>query len=289
MVNRLLPAPPPTVNAWSLNQLIENNPPVESNDEVVPSLTSPLISPEDSSPFTPHSAPPLTKRKSNKKNSGSVMIRIGKNTTIKKPTKFPQNQGNIKGGTGAYKYKIATRTDNYHYTNPSIVYPMDTSRDESESSPIQEQTSEGQFTSPLQTQLSSPIEYEGPVSPLEGQFPLVYPSPFPIPVFPIYPIYEYYPEVQSPKSSKHDIIKRQLEYYFSTENLCKDLYLRSLFNPIDGSVKLQDLIQFNRLKNLTKNGTDITLLIDAISDIDSLQLLENEPRVRLKNWRDWVN
>ncbi|RLV94927.1 hypothetical protein JA1_001396 [Spathaspora sp. JA1] len=247
MVDRLLPAPPPTINAWTLNQLIENNTTSTTNstsDEEIPQvLTSPPISQEYLPQFesTPHSAPPITKRKPNHNGASSIMVRIGKNTTIKKPTR--SQSGNIKGGMGAYKYKI--RNGYHHYiNNPTQIYSDD---NEEYQNGIDEESTASQ-------------------SPIEGQ--ILYsppPIPFTIPIFPIYPVFDYYTspvEVKPKSSSNHDIIKRQLEYYFSTENLCKDRYLRSLFDPNDGSVKLADLIQFNRLKILTKNGTNFPLLIE---------------------------
>ena len=54
-------------------------------------------------------------------------------------------------------------------------------------------------------------------------------------------------------------IKKQLQYYFSTENLCKDTYLRSLFDKSDGKLAVKALVEFNRLKVLTHDGKYVEL------------------------------
>ncbi|KAI5952912.1 LARP4 [Candida jiufengensis] len=87
---------------------------------------------------------------------------------------------------------------------------------------------------------------------------------------------------------KKSTIKKQLEYYFSTENLCKDTYLRSLFDLKDGKIELLKLLKFKRLQILTSNGKYNYLIIEVINEIEILELLDNNKFLRLKNWQNWI-
>jgi hypothetical protein len=55
------------------------------------------------------------------------------------------------------------------------------------------------------------------------------------------------------------------EYYFSVENLCKDLYLRRQMDN-EGYVLLSEIAQFNRVKHIT---TDIRLVSGPTSSLMS--------------------
>ena len=88
--------------------------------------------------------------------------------------------------------------------------------------------------------------------------------------------------------TKKENIKRQLMYYFSTENLCKDVYLRSLFNKYDGKLEVAKLMSFNRLKILTQNGRYGNLLVEAAHELPFLELLENDRYIRLTTWERWI-
>ncbi|KAJ1547602.1 hypothetical protein HK405_005419 [Cladochytrium tenue] len=45
-------------------------------------------------------------------------------------------------------------------------------------------------------------------------------------------------------------IRRQVEYYFSIENLCRDLHLRAQMSPVSGAVPLRVVAGFSRVRNL---------------------------------------
>ncbi|KAJ3034223.1 component of La ribonucleoprotein [Rhizophlyctis rosea] len=45
-------------------------------------------------------------------------------------------------------------------------------------------------------------------------------------------------------------IRLQIEYYFSIDNLCHDIFFRRQMNPVDGTVALSLVIGFNRVKTL---------------------------------------
>ena len=78
-------------------------------------------------------------------------------------------------------------------------------------------------------------------------------------------------------------IKTQLEYYFSVENLCRDIYLRLNMNN-EGWIDLSFIAGFNRVKILT---IDQELLADVLINECSL-LIEYNPETRqLRKREDW--
>lgn len=76
----------------------------------------------------------------------------------------------------------------------------------------------------------------------------------------------------------------QLEYYFSVENLCKDLFLRRQMNSA-GWIPLTVLADFNRLKVLT--GGDYNLFLEATKWAPSVEVAGDKVRTR-SNWELWV-
>jgi hypothetical protein len=65
------------------------------------------------------------------------------------------------------------------------------------------------------------------------------------------------------------LVKRQIEYYFSDENLENDLFLRSKLDVETGFVPLLVIASFNRVKLLT---TDFNLIIESIRNSDIVEL-----------------
>jgi lupus La protein len=61
-------------------------------------------------------------------------------------------------------------------------------------------------------------------------------------------------------------IAKQVEYYFSDVNLCKDRFMQEQLKKNDNCVKLSMLLTFARLAKLTK-AEDV--LIDALKDVES--------------------
>lgn len=82
-------------------------------------------------------------------------------------------------------------------------------------------------------------------------------------------------------------IKTQLEYYFSVENLCRDIYLRLNMNP-EGWIDLSFIAGFNRVKILT---VDQDLLVDVLIN-ECAALIEFSPESRQlrkrEEWTLWV-
>ncbi|KAG7192809.1 uncharacterized protein KQ657_001264 [Scheffersomyces spartinae] len=90
--------------------------------------------------------------------------------------------------------------------------------------------------------------------------------------------------------TRRETIKKQLKYYFSIENLCKDIYLRQQFNHKTGGIKIDTLLNFNKIKCII--GNDKRLLISIIRDQCSefLELIDDvgDQEVRIYNWQPWV-
>lgn len=96
-------------------------------------------------------------------------------------------------------------------------------------------------------------------------------------------------------------VARQIEYYFSAENLAKDNYLRSQFTE-DGFAPLSLIAKFYRMVNLSFGG-DETLILGALREIvandtatvDVAEVQEETERnvskfyVRSKNWEQWIS
>ncbi|CAL1538751.1 unnamed protein product [Lymnaea stagnalis] len=73
-----------------------------------------------------------------------------------------------------------------------------------------------------------------------------------------------------------ETLKHQVEYYFSEDNLVKDLFLRKKMDA-EGWVKLELVLSFNKVKELK---ADYKSLIQVIKTSDKLELSENEDYVR---------
>ncbi|OMH84756.1 La-related protein 1 [Zancudomyces culisetae] len=98
------------------------------------------------------------------------------------------------------------------------------------------------------------------------------------------PLPEPLPSSQDPELVK-SFVKKQIEYYFSIENIVKDVYFRSKMDQ-DGYVNLPLISSFNRIRSLT---TDLSLITDALMSSDILELDVAKQNVRLKNdWNRWV-
>ncbi|CAO3596157.1 unnamed protein product [Absidia cylindrospora] len=79
-------------------------------------------------------------------------------------------------------------------------------------------------------------------------------------------------------------IAQQIEYYFSIDNLCKDIFLRKQMDT-NGYVDLSFLANFNRVKNLS---TDLSLIQNALSQSEVVEVTpENKIRKR-EGWQMWI-
>ncbi|CAF1263430.1 unnamed protein product, partial [Didymodactylos carnosus] len=87
----------------------------------------------------------------------------------------------------------------------------------------------------------------------------------------------YYYQQQQPsetatytQSQLRDFVRRQLEYYFSDENLEVDIYLRRKMSR-DGYVPLSLIAGFNRVKSLCE---DFNMIIEAVADSDVIEMTD---------------
>ncbi|KAK7208576.1 hypothetical protein BZA70DRAFT_55290 [Myxozyma melibiosi] len=98
-----------------------------------------------------------------------------------------------------------------------------------------------------------------------------YPT-FPAPVMPGYPY--------DPVS----MVVQQIEFYFSLDNLLRDMFLRRNMNS-KGLVPLSVLAGFNRLKNLT--GGDLNVLVEACRQAPNVELVGQKVR-SIHYWQQFV-
>ncbi|CAG8953506.1 hypothetical protein HYFRA_00010256 [Hymenoscyphus fraxineus] len=90
------------------------------------------------------------------------------------------------------------------------------------------------------------------------------------------------------QSAVISMVKMQLEYYFSIDNLCKDVYLRKHMDS-QGFVFLTFISSFKRIQALTQ---DFSLLYIACQDSDILYLIRgddgNDRLRRRDGWEKWI-
>ncbi|KAF5303755.1 hypothetical protein FQA39_LY09828 [Lamprigera yunnana] len=76
-----------------------------------------------------------------------------------------------------------------------------------------------------------------------------------------------------------DYIKKQIEYYFSEENLHRDFFLRRKMDS-EGYLPITLIASFHRVQALTNN---LSLVVEAISTSDKLELFSSAFKVRTKS------
>lgn len=74
----------------------------------------------------------------------------------------------------------------------------------------------------------------------------------------------------------HDTIRKQIEYYFSRENLATDAYLVSQMNS-NMYVPIQIVANFKKVKSLTE---DINLIVSVMRESDKVCLSEDGTLIR---------
>ncbi|OWF45150.1 la-related protein 1B-like [Mizuhopecten yessoensis] len=75
-----------------------------------------------------------------------------------------------------------------------------------------------------------------------------------------------------------DFIKKQIEYYFSDENLQKDFFLRRRMGK-EGWLPISLIAGFHRVQNLTR---DIQVIINSVADSTSVEISEDGTKVRCR-------
>ncbi|CBX92375.1 hypothetical protein LEMA_P050810.1 [Plenodomus lingam JN3] len=115
---------------------------------------------------------------------------------------------------------------------------------------------------------------------------------------PGYPLYEY--NMMSPISpvpftnyvvdhyALFNMITTQVEYYFSIDNLLKDMYLRRHMDS-QGFVSLEFIAGFNRIKTLSSDLELIKLVCQQSADIEYRTSEHGQDRLRRRDgWAQWV-
>lgn len=78
------------------------------------------------------------------------------------------------------------------------------------------------------------------------------------------------------------------EYYFSVDNLCKDMFLRKHMDS-QGFVFLNVIANFNRIRNLTQDMELLRIACYQSRNIEFVQGSDGFDRVRRKDgWQQWV-
>ncbi|PIA27804.1 hypothetical protein AQUCO_07500018v1 [Aquilegia coerulea] len=80
------------------------------------------------------------------------------------------------------------------------------------------------------------------------------------------------------------MLTKQIEYYFSHDNLCKDTYLRNYMDA-QGWVPLSVIADFNRVKQLVNNN--IPLIVESVRNSTIVEVQDNKIRKR-NDWMNWI-
>ncbi|WCJ27544.1 LA RNA-binding protein [Euphorbia peplus] len=103
------------------------------------------------------------------------------------------------------------------------------------------------------------------------------------PRFMPYPVSPGAPMPPQETLALRDGIARQIDYYFSDENLKNDHYLRSLMDN-QGWVLISVIADFNRVKKMT---TDISFILDALQSSSTVEIKGDKIR-RRDEWSKWI-
>ena len=87
------------------------------------------------------------------------------------------------------------------------------------------------------------------------------------------------------------LVKSQMEYYFSIDNLCKDMFLRKHMDS-QGFVPLSVIADFKRMRSLTQGVNGMELLRNVCTDLKSIELRAGQDGIdrlrRREGWEQWV-
>ncbi|GFP97603.1 la-related protein 1a [Phtheirospermum japonicum] len=98
-----------------------------------------------------------------------------------------------------------------------------------------------------------------------------------------YTLYPGVPYQPSPAMALRTSLARQIEYYFSDENLPHDNYLKSLMDN-QGWVPISIIADFQRVK---KMNADIPFILDALQDSETIEVQGEKVR-RRHEWSRWI-
>ncbi|EED24021.1 La domain family [Talaromyces stipitatus ATCC 10500] len=119
-----------------------------------------------------------------------------------------------------------------------------------------------------------------PVPDINTMYPSYHVAPGPMSAIPYQPYMEPF--------NLFTLIQMQLEYYFSVDNLCKDLYLRKHMDS-QGFVRLSFIAGFKRIRNLTE---DFEMLRHCGRQLRNAEYILSEDGLDLlrprEKWEHWV-
>ncbi|THD00005.1 hypothetical protein EYZ11_000457 [Aspergillus tanneri] len=95
-----------------------------------------------------------------------------------------------------------------------------------------------------------------------------------------------YPQYMEPYSLM-SMVSFQLEYYFSVDNLCKDLFLRKHMDS-QGFVDLAFIATFKRIKTLTEDFEFLRLAARQLRNVEHVAGEDGVDRLRAREWEQWV-
>jgi len=120
-------------------------------------------------------------------------------------------------------------------------------------------------------------------------------------------------DISSLDASKLDMatmktyLKQQIEYYFSVDNLIKDVYMRQQMDK-DGYVNLSTLLKFKRTKSLITVAQEVdkksnpeakyddswgvNVIVDSLVDSDAVEINKNGEEIKIRkkyDWKNWMN
>lgn len=126
------------------------------------------------------------------------------------------------------------------------------------------------FVAPMYTEMPSTLYY------------VTGPHPDSLRSMPMVPMQSmYYPMIDPHLPSK---IVNQIEYYFSNENLVKDLFLRKNMDAAEGWVPIKLIAGFKKMMELTDN---IQLILDAVKVSNMVEVQGDKVR-RKGDWNKWI-
>lgn len=97
-----------------------------------------------------------------------------------------------------------------------------------------------------------------------------------------------YPPVYVDQWALLSMVSMQLEYYFSIDNLCKDVFLRKHMDS-QGFVFLQFIATFKRIEKLTQEFDSLRVAVQNVPSIEHVIGPDGYDRVRRREgWDQWV-
>ncbi|KAL2353928.1 hypothetical protein BJ546DRAFT_1062018 [Cryomyces antarcticus] len=223
------------------------------------------------------------------------------------PPPFREGRGRgVRGGRGGSRgFANGHHPGGHQYSNGQSPALQTLSTLNHASSPA---TFQGQQGVPFGPQSQQTRNFRGPASrsqsiPIEsyGRYPAGYPSGPPH-MAPLQTymggMYEYqgvqpvsavpYGTPYSDQYNQLNMVSMQLEYYFSVDNLCKDMFLRKHMDS-QGFVFLSVIAEFRRIKQLTTDMELIKFVCLQSPDTEFRVGVDGRDRLRRKDgWEQWI-